>query len=183
MALERMQVYCRKMKTKFLSFLSRSASHRVVRHLTPVIAIGLLAGCATAPESHMVSEPPPPAPTRSVTTTTTTTSPDTVPGAAVGYPTTAVVGYPANTVVTTGTPVAGTVIVTQQAPPALQTEVVLAQPEPRDVWIAGYWTWNDSRYQWMAGHWELPPNARAVWVAPTWQPMGHGYRYTEGYWN
>jgi hypothetical protein len=167
------------MKTKLINFLYRSASVRTMRQLTPVFvfcgAIGLLAGCASEPESHIVSAPPPPAPTRSVTTTTTTTTPDTVPGV--------IVGTPANVTYTTATtPGAATTIVTT-APPALQSDVVLAQPSPNYVWLAGYWTWHNSNgYQWVAGHWELPPRTGSLWVAPRWEQQGNAYRYYEGYW-
>jgi len=109
-----------------------------------------------------------------VTTTTTTTTPDTVPGV--------IVGNPARVTYATATPGVNTFIVTE-APPALQQEVVLAQPSANDVWIAGYWSWRNSRYEWMAGHWELPPNLSSVWVAPTWRQQGNGYKFTEGYWN
>jgi hypothetical protein len=166
------------MKTKNITFPSRSASVRMMRRLTPVFvfcgALGLLAGCASEPESHVVSAPPPPAPTRSVTTTTTTT-PDTVPAVAIGNP--------ANVTVASTTPDGKTIIVTE-APPALQSEVALAQPSPNYVWLAGYWTWhnNGSGYQWVSGHWELPPRPGSVWVAPTWQQQGNAYKYTEGYW-
>jgi hypothetical protein len=178
MAPERPRIYTFKMKTKIITFPSRSASARLVRQLTPVLvccsAFGLLAGCATAPDSHMVSAPPPPAPTRSVTTTTTTTTPDTVPAVVTGSP--ATVTYATSTA-------SGTTTIVAQAPPALQSEVVLVQPSPQDVWIAGYWTWRDTGYQWRAGHWELPPNSSSVWVAPTCQRQGNGYKYTDGYWN
>jgi len=90
--------------------------------------------------------------------------------------------YPAYTVPQAGTPAVNTVIVTQ-APPALQAEVVLAQPTPQHVWLAGYWTWRDERYEWMAGHWELPPTVSSVWVAPRWEQQGNAYRFYEGYWN
>ena len=93
-----------------------------------------------------------------------------------------VVGNPAYVTTSTATPVASTIIVTQ-APPALQQEVVLAQPSPQHVWLAGYWTWRDARYEWMAGHWELPPNSGSVWVAPRWEREGNAYRFYEGYWN
>jgi hypothetical protein len=180
------------MKTKIIAFTSRSTSVRVVRQLTPVLAccsaFGLLAGCASAPDSHVVSAPPPPAPTRSVTTTTTTTTPDTVPAVVTGnpanvtYSTTTSGGNPANVTYATTTSGGSTAIVTE-APPALQSEVVLVQPSPQDVWIAGYWTWRDTGYHWRAGHWELPPNSSSVWVAPTCQRQGTGYKYTDGYWN
>jgi hypothetical protein len=91
---------------------------------------------------------------------------------------------PANVTITSATPGVHTIIVTE-APPALQSEVVLAQPSPNYVWVAGYWTWrnNGNGYQWIAGHWELPPNRNSVWVAPTWQRQGNAYKFTEGYWN
>ena len=164
------------MKT-MLNLLLHSASARAARQLLPIFAccsaLGLLAGCATEPESHLVSAPPPPTPTRSVTTTTTTTTPMAVATPAV------IVGNTAY--VATQAPVVSTVVVTQ-APPALQQEVVLAQPTSRHVWIAGYWTWRNDRYEWMVGHWDLPPNSGAVWVAPRWEQQGNAYRFYEGYW-
>jgi hypothetical protein len=179
MAVEQIRAYPEKMKTNIIFLPTRSTSIRAARRLTSVIAccgtLGILAGCATEPESHMVSSPPPPAPTRSVTTTTTTTTPDTMPGVAAGSP--------ANVIVTTATPVAGATIVTE-APPALQSEVVLAQPYPNYVWVPGYWTWSgQQQYQWTSGRWAMPPNPGAVWVAPRWEQQGSGYKFTEGYWN
>ena len=166
------------MNKKINLLLSRSALVRVVRQSAPILAccgaVGLLAGCASQPEAHTVYSPPPPAPTRSVTTTTTTTTPDTVPGVMVGNPNVVVV--------TTTTPDGNTRIVTA-APPALQSDVVLAQPSPESVWIAGHWTWRDTHYLWVSGRWEIPPHSDAVWVAPVCQPQGDGYRFTEGYWN
>ena len=64
----------------------------------------------------------------------------------------------------------------------MRQEVVLAQPSPRDVWIPGYWTWRSDQYQWMAGHWELPPNSGSAWVSPRWAQEGNAYRFYEGYW-
>jgi hypothetical protein len=84
--------------------------------------------------------------------------------------------------VTTQAQPANTVIVTQ-APPALQTEVVLARPSPDHMWVPGYWTWRDSQYEWMAGHWEIPPHSNSVWTAPHYEPENGGYRFYEGSWN
>lgn len=135
------------------------------------VALGcaaFLAGCATEPESHVVSAPPPatpPAATPSPATTTTTTT--------------------ATPVVTThadGTQTTQTVVVTQ-APPAPQQEVVSARPGPDYVWVAGYWRWRDSRYEWVAGHWEVPPRTGAVWIPPRWAPESGGYRFYDGYWD
>jgi hypothetical protein len=74
-------------------------------------------------------------------------------------------------------------IVVTQAPPAMQQEVVLAQPSSQHVWIAGYCTWRNDRYEWMAGHWEQPPSSGAVWNAPRWEQHGNAYKFSEGYWN
>jgi hypothetical protein len=106
-------------------------------------------------------------------TTTTLTTP-----IAVANP--VYVGNPAY--VTAGMPATNTIVVTQ-APPALQQEIVLDQPSPQHVWLAGYWSWRDSRYEWLAGRWELPPSSGSVWVAPRWEQQGNAYKFYEGYWN
>lgn len=73
--------------------------------------------------------------------------------------------------------------VVMQAPPAPQPEAVPPRPSNDYVWIAGYWTWQNSRYAWMAGHWELPPSSTSVWVNPRWEPEGNAFRFFEGHWN
>jgi hypothetical protein len=75
-----------------------------------------------------------------------------------------------------------TVVVTTQAPPAMQSEPVLERPSSRHVWVPGYWSYRDSRYVWIAGRWDLPPRDDARWVAPRWEREGSGYRFYEGYW-
>ena len=147
-----------------------NSSHTKINHLIRQIAVlsmlsggvALLAGCGSYPESHVVSAPPPPAPNRQVVVTQ--------------QPTQLVVSGTAQTA-------NGTIIV-MQAPPAVQQEVVLAQPTSDHKWIPGYWTWRNSRYAWMAGHWEVPSNSNAVWVAPRWERTSDGgYRFYEGYWS
>lgn len=166
------------MNSSTQSFRSPSAAAFTAKRLIPGLAccgiLALLAGCATEPESHVVSAPPPPTPTKQVTTTTTTTSAPT----AVQTPV-----YVSNTGYTTTQTVPVNTIVVTQAPPTLQQEVVLAQPTSRHVWLPGYWTWQNNRYEWMAGHWELPPTSTSVWVAPRWEQQGNAYRFYEGYWN
>jgi len=119
--------------------------------------IALLAGCASEPESHVVSSPPPGTPT--VTTTTTTPA------------------------VVTAQPNTQSTIVVTQAPPAAQQEVVPPRPSSDYVWVAGYWTWRNDRYEWVAGHWEIPPRSGASWVPPRWEPENGQYRFYEGYWD
>jgi hypothetical protein len=93
-----------------------------------------------------------------------------------------VIGNPAYGTPPAVMPAVSTIVVTQ-APPTLQQEIVLAQPTPQHVWLAGYWSWRDSRYVWMAGRWELPPSSSAVWVGPRWEQQGNAYKFYEGYWN
>jgi hypothetical protein len=169
-------VYLHEMKKFILTLLSPSATARAVRQFTPVFAccsaLGFFAGCASEPDSPMVSAPPPPAPTSTVITTTTTTPVVVAAPAAVD----------GNTAYATAPAAVSTIVVTQ-APPAPEQEAALAQPSPQHVWLAGYWTWHHDQYQWMAGHWELPPNSNSVWVAPRWEQQGNAYRFYEGYWN
>lgn len=125
-------------------------------------AVAFFAGCASEPESHVVSAPPPAAPTATVMVNTA----------------------PAPSAVVTATPT-GTpgVVMISQAPPAPQPEAVTARPSSSHVWVPGYWTWRNNRYEWMAGHWEVPPRSGATWVAPRWETESGAYRFYEGYWN
>lgn len=145
-------------------FVSRTAPH--ARVLVILSGLALFAGCASEPDSHLVSAPPPPAPTSVVSQPVTVTTQSTTTGP----------------VTTTQTPPVSTVVVTQ-APPAPQSEVVLARPSPDYVWVAGYWTWRDNRYEWVSGQWVIPPHSNSAWVAPHWEPESGGYRFYEGYWN
>lgn len=131
-----------------------------------LLGVGLvcifITGCASGPESHVVSAPPPAAQPSTMTTTTTTTTP-TVVVSGQAYAT---------------APAVSTVVV-----PAMQQEVVQVRPSSQHVWIAGYWTWRNERYEWMAGHWEMAPRSNSAWVAPRWERNGSSYTFYEGYWN
>lgn len=140
------------------------SSRGYARLLAPVLAVcGLAAfigGCASEPESHVVSSPPP------------------------GPP---VVAQPAQQPTIIAQPVASpngqnTVVVTQ-APPAVQSEAVPARPSSEHVWVPGYWTWRNSRYEWVAGRWTVPPRSGVTWIPPRWEQEGGAYRYYEGYWD
>lgn len=141
--------------------------------LTLCGVIALMAGCASEPESHVVSAPPPPAPTVTNATVMTTSAPTTTQTTQT---------TPSGTVVTTQSQPVNTIVVTQ-APPTLQTEVIMAQPSSSHAWVAGYWTWRSGQYQWMAGHWEVPPTTTSRWNLPRWETESGGYRFYEGYWN
>ena|SRR5688500_11448965 len=136
-------------------------------------AIGFLAGCASEPSSVLVTAPPPP--------------PPTVPPAQVySAPAPAVVhSQPAQqaTAVSVPSPVGGSSIVVMQAPPAAQQETPTQRPSANHVWVPGFWTWRNNQYQWMAGHWEVPPRVGAVWIPPRWQQEGASWRFFEGYWD
>jgi hypothetical protein len=141
--------------------------------------LALLAGCASEPESHVVSAPPPAAPVMVAGTgTVMTTSPLVAPMTTTTQTTQQT---PNGTIVTTQTQPVSYVVT--QAPPVVQTEVVSVRPSSSHIWIAGYWTWRNNQYQWVAGHWEVPPYANATWVPPRWQPESGAYRFYEGYWN
>lgn len=140
---------------------SHSATTRAPARLAAALALGgvaaWLGGCATEPESHVVSAPPPGTPV------------------VTAAPATAVVAAP----VATAGP--NTLVVTQ-APPAPQQEIVSARPSSDHVWVGGYWTWRNNRYEWVAGHWAVPPHSGATWIPPRWVPEGSAYRFYEGYW-
>lgn len=124
----------------------------------------VLGGCASEPESHVVSAPPP------------------APANAVASSTGVMVQAPVATDPATGAIVATQPVIIAQAPPAPQSEPVLEQPSPKHVWIPGYWSYRSSRYVWIAGRWELPPRSEAVWVAPHYEREANAYRFYEGYW-
>lgn len=132
-------------------------------------AVGFMAGCASEPASVVVSAPPPPAPATAVYTTPVATAPVAVaPGTAVA---------------TVPSPVGASSIVVMQQPPAAQQEVPTPRPTRDHVWVSGYWTWRNNQYEWMAGHWEIPPRSGAAWIPPRWQPEGTSWRFYEGYWD
>jgi len=140
--------------------LSHSPRVRRVETIASIFAVCGLAffmgGCATEPESHVVSAPPPGAP----------------------------VATQAPVVYTTPAPAAGSqsTIVVTQAPPAVQQEVVSARPSSDHVWVGGYWTWRNNRYEWVRGSWVIPPRSGVTWIPPRWEAEGGAYRFYEGRW-
>ncbi|MDB6168642.1 MAG: 17 kDa surface antigen, partial [Verrucomicrobia bacterium] len=95
-------------------------------------------------------------------------------GTAYGYP-----GEPARTYRTTGY---------RQAPPSMpappeSAEFVGPAPAPDALWIPGYWDYDGSGYNWMRGHWEIPPQNSRSYVAAHWENRNDGYVFVRGYWN
>lgn len=54
--------------------------------------------------------------------------------------------------------------------------------QPGQVWVAGYWAWNNGQQQWIPGHWETPPQQGQVWMQPQYGRRGRGWTYRAGYW-
>lgn len=158
-----------RMKSLVPAVLPTRRARSVACALAACGVIGFFAGCASEPESHVVSAPPPPPPT---------TAPATVYTQPYAQPYSA----PA-TIAAVPSPTGASSIVVMQAPPAAQQEVPSPRPSAEHVWIAGYWSWKSDHYEWTGGHWEIPPRSGAVWVPPRWQPEGSSWRFYEGYWD
>ena len=130
-----------------------------------VLALGFFSGCVAEQASYQVPTPPPPAPLGRQATT-----PPPVSGPAP--------------ISTAFAPVASseTTIVVTQVPQFPQQEAVQPAPSYRSVWLAGYWTWRNDGYEWVAGHWEQPPGNSTLWIRPRWVRTGGSYRFYEGHW-
>jgi len=136
------------------------------------ICATFLGGCATESASHVVSAPPPASPMTSQ------------PVVVTQQPQQVIVTQQPQQVVTTVSPSgASTSYVVMQAPPAPQAaQAIPTQPSSQHVWVDGYWTWQNNRYEWMAGHWQVPPFAGARWESPRVVQESGGYRFYEGRW-
>lgn len=66
--------------------------------------------------------------------------------------------------------------------PAAQPEVRPAAPSVAHVWVEGAHTRADGQWQWVGGHWALPPRDDVVWVPGHWVPHLHGYAWIPGAW-
>ncbi len=140
---------------------------KIVSLLALCGTLGLLAGCTTETESHLVTAPPPPA-----------------PGTAPAPAQVVVVSQQPQAVATAVVAGPASSYIVVQAPPAPPVpEAIPPRPSPANVWVTGYWTWQTNRYAWMAGHWEVPPHSGAVWVNPRVESEAGNFRFYEGYWN
>jgi hypothetical protein len=67
------------------------------------------------------------------------------------------------------------------SPPPLRVEVIVVQPSPRHVWVAGYWKWSGVNYAWVEGRWvKVKPNR--AWVPGNWKQVGSYWAWTPGRW-
>ena len=75
-------------------------------------------------------------------------------------------------------------IIPKQPPPAIREVPPDQAPEGgRDVWIPGYWAWDDERqdYLWVSGLWREPPPGRQ-WVPGYWGEVQGGFQWVPGAW-
>lgn len=66
--------------------------------------------------------------------------------------------------------------------PQVSQEIIEERPTVQHVWVSGHWRWQEGRYAWIAGRWDLPPRANVAWVDPRWEKKGNGYVLAGGYW-
>ncbi len=66
-------------------------------------------------------------------------------------------------------------------PPAPRAETRTPDPGHGAVWLSGFWRWSQAKgdYEWVSGHWELPPGDGYVWVA---DPPSAGGISIGGHW-
>jgi WXXGXW repeat (2 copies) len=67
-------------------------------------------------------------------------------------------------------------------PPPARVESHGLPPSPDQVWIAGYWAYENGHHVWRDGHWEKPPRANARYIEPRWDRKGNQYAFREGRW-
>jgi hypothetical protein len=67
-------------------------------------------------------------------------------------------------------------------PPPARVESRGLPPAPDQVWIAGYWAYENGRHAWRDGHWEKPPAPKVHYVEPRWDRKGNQYAFREGHW-
>lgn len=68
------------------------------------------------------------------------------------------------------------------APPPPRHESAGAPMSADDIWTPGYWTYSNSRWVWIPGHWQTPPQSGTTWVAGHWDETSRGWYWTPGHW-
>lgn len=71
-------------------------------------------------------------------------------------------------------------ITVRQPPPPPREEPRLAPP-PSQIWVPGYWTWNND-WVWVEGRVERPPERMATWVPGQWTQRGDAWVWRAGHW-
>jgi YMGG-like Gly-zipper len=67
-------------------------------------------------------------------------------------------------------------------PPPPPYELQTAQPTPSAIWVYGFYDFDGYQYNWVPGHWEIPPAGYVAFVRPHWRYRGGAYVYVRGYW-
>ena len=85
------------------------------------------------------------------------------------------------------TPADNRYMVAQPPPLPASTPLFLKpiRPAREAVWIDGYWAYTgnaNAPYEWMAGHWEIPPPNAQSWLPSGWHRDGNSYVYVRGQW-
>ena len=71
------------------------------------------------------------------------------------------------------------------APTSQPREFVPRRPAREAVWIEGHWAYTNYReepYEWLPGHWEIPPSGRETWIPDAWHQRDGGWIYVRGHW-
>lgn len=68
-------------------------------------------------------------------------------------------------------------------PPPSPRELVPIRPTPDAVWIPGHHVYTGAgHYEWVPGHWEVPPTQAAQFERPHWVRQASGFVYVPGGW-
>ncbi len=73
-------------------------------------------------------------------------------------------------------------VVVSSPPPAPRHEVAGMAPGGSYQWVAGYWTYHDTRWVWIPGHWQHPPRTDTHWIPGHWDYTERGWVWTPGHW-
>lgn len=76
------------------------------------------------------------------------------------------------------------VVVDQYVPvPADQVDVITeVAPSAKDVWVPGYWEREPGQWDWVKGHWDIPPSGNAYWVDGDWKWQNSKWHWEHGHW-
>jgi len=86
--------------------------------------------------------------------------------------------------ISVGTPEVG--ISVGFAPPAIPDYDQPPCSEDGDLWVPGYWAWDDEEadYYWVPGTWVTPPQPGLLWTPAywSWDDEAGAYSFHDGYW-
>lgn len=70
------------------------------------------------------------------------------------------------------------------APPALPEYEQPQCPDEGNIWVPGYWAWDDDYedYYWVPGTWVPAPEPGYLWTPPYWGWNNGAYVFNQGYW-